>query len=303
MPGRDEMTGKGMSRPGISGSASRSAVSDQNDQPEKGVLILGLRPESSSEKAGLRTGDVIIQYDGVGDLTREKLAGLTAATRPQDSQVPVVFVREGQKRTLPLSPGSLEIQSMDTTTQIFSQSNFHRIKQEGKPLFVLKYRGYKVFLRAISYSGAASVFAAAAFVSGPRVTHTGLDLLGFVLFQIIASFIVFLGIYLVVDMVLLKGIRIYKDRIVRVWNLPGPVEFATARHAGFTSLISHKFFFDKATNRFVRLFTGVFYDESLADAEEIKKLNRLLAELSGRNVEEFERFHIRETRFIKENGV
>ncbi len=80
----------------------------------KGVSILGFRQEATAGKAGLEKGDIIVEYDGVTDLTTEKLATLTAAMPPNVFEVLLVFSREGQENSIMVPSGSLGISAMDT---------------------------------------------------------------------------------------------------------------------------------------------------------------------------------------------
>jgi CAAX protease family protein len=90
--------------------------SQSQDHPlVKGVSLIGLSPESRAEKAGMQKGDVIIEYDGEGNLTTEKLAALIVTTTLKGPQPRVVFVRDGREHSLEVAPGSLGISAMDTT--------------------------------------------------------------------------------------------------------------------------------------------------------------------------------------------
>ena len=91
------------------------------DVPEtvvKGVMILTFFPKSEARKAGMAEGDVIIEYNGVRDLTEGKLATLTARAKKAKMRPLVVFVRNGYEYTIRLSPGVLGISLMDTTVRV-----------------------------------------------------------------------------------------------------------------------------------------------------------------------------------------
>jgi formylglycine-generating enzyme required for sulfatase activity len=83
----------------------------------KGVMILGFSPKSDARKAGMVKGDVIIEYDGVKDLTESRLLALTARTKRGKIRPLVVFVRDGYEYTIRLLPGSMGISLMDTTVR------------------------------------------------------------------------------------------------------------------------------------------------------------------------------------------
>jgi hypothetical protein len=52
----------------------------------QGVKILGFRAESRAREAGMQEGDVIIEYDGAGNLTTGTLVGLTKMTKPEGTR-------------------------------------------------------------------------------------------------------------------------------------------------------------------------------------------------------------------------
>ncbi len=93
------------------------------DRLVKGVSVVGFTAESIAEKTGMEKGDVIIEYDGVRDLTTEKLATLTVLARPK-AIVRAVLVRTGQEQTLSLPSGPLGISAIEATIQE-SLGEFH----------------------------------------------------------------------------------------------------------------------------------------------------------------------------------
>jgi hypothetical protein len=83
----------------------------------KGVRILSFKPESRARKAGMRTGDVIVEYAGIRDLTIEKLLTFIAKTRTELAERRLVFVRDSYEHILSVPSGSLGISGQDTTIQ------------------------------------------------------------------------------------------------------------------------------------------------------------------------------------------
>lgn len=83
----------------------------------KGVLVLDFSPRSDGKKIGLVKGDIIVSYDGVADLTSEKLIGLTSRSKKDKSRPEIIFVRDGREYSLKALPGFLGISVMDTTTK------------------------------------------------------------------------------------------------------------------------------------------------------------------------------------------
>lgn len=86
----------------------------------RGVSILGFKPNSRAREAGLINGDVIIEYDGAGNLTTDTLADLTAKKGQQGTPARVVFLRGGQEHSIVVSPGSLGISVLDTSVHSLS---------------------------------------------------------------------------------------------------------------------------------------------------------------------------------------
>lgn len=64
---------------------------------DKGALIANVEKDTPAEKAGLKAGDVITEYDGKQINESNELPRYVAAT-PIDKKVPVVVFRDGKKR-------------------------------------------------------------------------------------------------------------------------------------------------------------------------------------------------------------
>jgi hypothetical protein len=151
-----------------------------------------------------------------------------------------------------------------------------------EPLFVLKYRRVQFIARLIPFFFIFFVLGYGAF-DGPPPLFQVLAVLGFLIY--VPIFVIFL---------FFREVRLYKDRIVRVWYFLGrrQVKLADAQMKLSTGVIGpfnrFKTICDKRANVEWGLFTGVSYNEKLADPNDVKRLNSLLAALTGRKVEEFE---------------
>jgi hypothetical protein len=106
-----------MTRENSPGNAGYASAQRQSKLLLTGVSILGFSTESSAKAAGMEKGDLIIECDGVGNLTTEKLTALTATTKPAGSETRVVFLRDGKEHSVTLPPGPLGISAMDATIQ------------------------------------------------------------------------------------------------------------------------------------------------------------------------------------------
>lgn len=98
---------------------SESKAPNLSAEPKiiKGVLVLDFSPKSDGKKVGLAKGDIIISYDGVAELTSEKLIALTSRSKKDKSKPEIIFIREGREYSLKALPGFLGISVMDTTSR------------------------------------------------------------------------------------------------------------------------------------------------------------------------------------------
>ncbi|MBI4826615.1 MAG: hypothetical protein HY807_09395 [Nitrospirae bacterium] len=104
------------------------------------------------------------------------------------------------------------------------------------------------------------------------------------------------GGWAVIDMLCCKEILLYKNCIVKRWHIFGErkVDFNTAMLDGVSSRhfpypVSIKKFRKTDTYFLLGLIKGCFYNELLANAKDVKEMNRLLAKVTGREVAEFEK--------------
>ncbi len=86
---------------------------------EKGALVSGILPESPAMKAGLKAGDVILEFDGKKIEDASELSRIVAAT-VVGKKVTVVLLRDGKEKKVPvvierLKDGSGESQREETT--------------------------------------------------------------------------------------------------------------------------------------------------------------------------------------------
>lgn len=70
---------------------------------QSGVTIEDVRADSPAAHAGMRSGDVIVEFDGERVRSVQQLVRLIAET-PADRTVKAAVVRDGSKRTLDVSP-------------------------------------------------------------------------------------------------------------------------------------------------------------------------------------------------------
>jgi len=178
------------------------------------------------------------------------------------------------------------------------------VKSHDEPLFVLKYQKRKVILWVLFCLWPIPLFYYALFLHTYQFAPN-------LIFAILNGLMyLFFCVPYVTEMVLFNEIRLYRDRIVKEWKLIGTRELVLAK-LGIDSRcspqlgIGGKYFFEQGMSQSLRALmpyfyiTGITYQESFADRRDVKQLNSLLAELSGRHVEEFEKKCIMEA-LIKE---
>jgi len=180
-----------------------------------------------------------------------------------------------------------------------NDSNQSEMKSDDELLFVVKYQSYKVFLRVV-WCTLIGILTGLAVFATAMTEQFGFKVL-FVI--IVGSFGVGAAVFLVIDTILFNEVRLYSDRIVKIWKIIDPVEvrFENARLDGiWVPVGSRKRIFDINTSKLMAIIKGVCYDESLVETEDIGKMNSLLADLSGRRVEEFEQITITMDPLVKE---
>lgn len=68
-----------------------------------GVRIESVNPGSPAEKAGLKAGDIVVEYDGERVRSSRQFSRLVQET-PEGRQVPLAIVRDGERRSLTATP-------------------------------------------------------------------------------------------------------------------------------------------------------------------------------------------------------
>ena len=99
---------------------------------DKGVLIIGFNRESPAQAAGMKKGDIIVEYGGIGDLTTQILATLTDATKPETRRTRLVFVRDRQEHSVDLPRGRLGISGQDKIRTASPQPTVEQVETAGR---------------------------------------------------------------------------------------------------------------------------------------------------------------------------
>ena len=76
----------------------------------KGALVAAVSDESPASTAGMRAGDVIVEFNGKAVTRNDDLPQQVAATAP-GTTVPVKVIREGKERTLSVKVEELNLEN------------------------------------------------------------------------------------------------------------------------------------------------------------------------------------------------
>jgi hypothetical protein len=79
-----------------------------------GVKIFDFSPRSDGRKADMEVGDVIIEYDGVRELSAQKFFALCGRSKKERTRPVVVFIRDGYEHSVRTAPGFLGISVINT---------------------------------------------------------------------------------------------------------------------------------------------------------------------------------------------
>ena len=96
-PGAEKAAAKVTAAASGSRRVSFGSIPDFNHTGE-GVLLSGVIPGSPAEKAGLKEGDLLVEFEGAPVEDLRGFSGLLKGLSPGD-EVKVVFVRDGERRT------------------------------------------------------------------------------------------------------------------------------------------------------------------------------------------------------------
>ena len=113
----------------------------------------------------------------------------------------------------------------------------------------------------------------------------------FMLMQVVIGLVLVIALFFLFDTLLTEKIILYRSKIVKIWRigLKCEVWFVHARFGAIEAPIcSTKIFYPYWISDFFTPILGVFYDETLVGAESARRMNQLLAEVSGRDISLFE---------------
>src|SRR6266540_2978991 len=84
---------------------------------EKGALVSEVAKDGPADKAGMKSGDIILEFDGKSINEMNELPRLVAGT-PVGKKVSVKIIREGKELTLPVAVERLKEGAEETAAQV-----------------------------------------------------------------------------------------------------------------------------------------------------------------------------------------
>ena len=96
---------------------------------KKGALVADVTKGGPAEKAGIRSGDVIVSFDGKNVESEHDLPQIVASTTP-GKKVEVIVIRDGKEVKIPVSITQIRITSYNVCyTKLLREENYHRIER------------------------------------------------------------------------------------------------------------------------------------------------------------------------------
>jgi hypothetical protein len=162
-----------------------------------GVKVLGFKPESRAESAGVRKGDVITRYGDETNLTSDRLLAVAGEALLRGASVEVVFLRGDDEHSVTLPPGPLGIKAMDIRAEGPFESEADQVSIDKTILWIQRLYLFfavlamVVLLSAVSHSNKNIEIVLARLGTGPiallylfiyfglriRMAHTGILIL------------------------------------------------------------------------------------------------------------------------------
>ncbi|MBI3401796.1 MAG: trypsin-like peptidase domain-containing protein [Acidobacteria bacterium] len=94
----------------------REALDEFGLKERKGALVSQVPAAGAASKAGVKPGDVIIEYNGRPVVNNDSLVKMVVATKP-GTTVPVKVLREKQEKTLNVTVEELDLEAEQNTTR------------------------------------------------------------------------------------------------------------------------------------------------------------------------------------------
>jgi Do/DeqQ family serine protease len=82
----------------------------------EGAIVSRVEPDSPADRAGLRAGDVITDYNNKAIQDADHLTAMVVNT-PPETQVPIVFYRNGQRQTATVTIEKLDLEGTDQSAK------------------------------------------------------------------------------------------------------------------------------------------------------------------------------------------
>jgi serine protease Do len=89
---------------------SKEMARDLGLPNSNGAVVSSVSADSPAARAGLKAGDVIVEYNGRPVTDSDSLVNMVVATKP-GTTVPVTIYRDNQRKTLSITPGELDLEA------------------------------------------------------------------------------------------------------------------------------------------------------------------------------------------------
>lgn len=105
------------------GDMNQAIAEHFNIEPDKGILIHDVSPDSPAAKAGLRRGDVIVEYDGHEVRDAGPFTSRVAATTP-GTKAKLAIIRDGERMTKTVTIGQRDEEAVAAAESSDLEQNF-----------------------------------------------------------------------------------------------------------------------------------------------------------------------------------
>ncbi len=165
------------------------------------------------------------------------------------------------------------------------RGNLPQVTSNDQPIFVLRYRRCAIILHWFL-----CLLLIPAMFYGIFLDPISKPIIEEVIRRMARAFVFIVSIDLLFNLLFFKEVRLYSDRISKVWHLFGSrdIPLRDAMLKGRNFYARPRRIYDLRKNPFLRFLSGIFYREDMASKTDYRKMTSLLAELSGRSVQEFE---------------
>ena len=112
------------------GNLNSELANDLGINETEGVYVNGIEDGSGADKGGIEKGDIIKEIDGIKISKFSDLVGYLGSKHPNDV-VQVTYLRNGRKRTIPITLIKLETFEIKDIGLVVKNANVSELKERG----------------------------------------------------------------------------------------------------------------------------------------------------------------------------